>query len=400
MRYEFIFYDTHVSCFLCNVLTEKEKKLEKNKVIAFYLPQFHEIPENNQWWGEGFTEWVNVKKADSLFEGHCQPRIPLNNNYYDLSDVNVMRWQAELAKDAGLFGFCFYHYWFYEKPLLEKPILNYLAETNIDFPYCICWANESWTNGWARSEASVIMEQKYGDKVEWRRHFEFLLPFFKDDRYIKDGDKPLLVIYRPYLCKEMIEMLDFWDRLAVENGLAGITVASQRFEQAEKYQDLYDRLDYHIEYQPGFIRGKVETKKTLTKSIRQIGHDLIYQIFNKDISFHQQKNGPQRVSYDSVWESILEYSPQDEKAIAGGFVDWDNTPRHSRRGTVFTGTTPEKFGNYMKRQLRHIHREYKNNYLFLFAWNEWGEGGYLEPDEQSKTAYLDALRGAIMTSED
>ena len=143
------------------------------KVIAFYLPQYHRIPENDRWWGEGFTEWVNVKKAVPLFEGHNQPRVPMNGNYYDLSDVENMRWQVMIAKEHGLYGSCFYHYWFYERPLLEKPILNYLNQVDIEFPYCICWANESWTNAWSEADNKVIMEQKYGDKREWKRHIHF-----------------------------------------------------------------------------------------------------------------------------------------------------------------------------------------------------------------------------------
>ena len=148
------------------------------KVIAYYLPQFHEIPENNEWWGKGFTEWNNVKAAKPLYNGHYQPRIPFEKKYYDLSDIENMYWQADIARQHGLYGFCFYHYWFSDKPLLEKPIINYLNHKDIDFPYCISWANESWTNGWAKPDSSIIMEQKYGREEEWKKHFGFLLPFF------------------------------------------------------------------------------------------------------------------------------------------------------------------------------------------------------------------------------
>ena len=188
------------------------------RTIALYLPQFHEIPENNEWWGHGFTEWVNVKKAVPLFEGHQQPRIPLDNNYYDLSDVNVMRWQTELAKKYGIYGFCFYHYWFNGKKLLEKPVDNYLEAKDIDFPFCICWANEHWTNKWATENDRVLIEQKYGGREQWKEHFDYLLPFFKDSRYIYQDGKPLFVLYRPELVTRRREMLEYWNQLALENG--------------------------------------------------------------------------------------------------------------------------------------------------------------------------------------
>ena len=164
------------------------------KIIAFYLPQFHEIPENNKWWGKGFTEWVNVKKARPLFENHNQPRVPLNKNYYNLLDEKTQKEQVKLANDYGLYGFCFYHYWFDGKLLLEKPVEKFLENKSLDTHFCICWANEHWTNAWANKEAKVLIEQKYGNKKEWKEHFDYLLNFFKDDRYIKENNKPLLVI--------------------------------------------------------------------------------------------------------------------------------------------------------------------------------------------------------------
>lgn len=367
----------------------------KDKVIAFYLPQYHQIPENDKWWGEGFTEWVNVKKAKPLFIDHYQPRVPLNENYYDLSNVNVMKWQAKIAHEHGLYGFCFYHYWFYEKPLLEKPILNYLRCRDIDFPFCICWANESWTNAWAQSDNKVIMEQRYGGREEWKKHFEFLLPFFKDERYIKDENSILFVIYRPYLSDCIIEMFDYWKQLAIKNGFSGIKIASQRFEDSDKYKDIFDYMDYHIEYQPDYDRCHVRKEKTGFSLAKSQVHDFLLNKLNIDISFHKKKGGPEVFDYDDMWQKILETPPVSDKAIAGGFVDWDNTPRHGTRGSCFKGVTPEKFEFYLRKQLEHMHKDYHNNYLFLFAWNEWGEGGYMEPDEKNGYAYLEALKKTL-----
>ena len=191
------------------------------KIITFYLPQFHEIPENNEWWGKGFTEWVNVKKAQPLYEGHEQPRVPLNENYYNLLDPNVQVWQAKIAKEYGVYGFCYYHYWFNGKLLLEKPMENMLKNRDIDIPFCVCWANEPWTRAWV-GETKVLIPQLYGEKREWKEHFDYLLPFFKDSRYICDDGKPLVVIYRPEVIECLNEMLDYWNELAIQEGFEGV----------------------------------------------------------------------------------------------------------------------------------------------------------------------------------
>ena len=199
------------------------------KIIAFYLPQFHEIPENNEWWGNGFTEWVNVKAAKPLFKGHEQPRIPLNKNYYNLLDNNTIRWQIDLAKKYGVYGFCFYHYWFDGHMLLQKPMEIMKNDSNLNIPYCICWANENWTNAWkADGNVKTLIQQKYGDKEEWKKHFLYLLSFFKDPNYILEDNKPFFVIYRPEIIPCLNNMLDYWQELAKENGFNGIVFAYQQ----------------------------------------------------------------------------------------------------------------------------------------------------------------------------
>lgn len=363
------------------------------KVIAFYLPQFHEIPENNAWWGEGFTEWTNMKKAKPLFEGHNQPRVPLNHNYYNLLDRDVQRWQVEIAKKHGIYGFCFYHYWFEGKMLLEKPVENYLQETSLDLPFCMSWANVSWTNEWEGTNLNVLMEQKYGDKEEWKEHFDYLLPYFLDSRYIKIDGKPLFIIYRPDIMEHMTEMLECWNSLAKENGLKGLCYAYQHHSYYFQ-QKINTIFDYGIEYQPGFaqLSQDVGIKKYIRKACFKIGN-----ISEKYLGgvLNVSHGGLQKMDYDKIWENILSFKHDTEKMIPGAFVDWDNTPRRGKRGSVMIGASPEKFKTYFKWQVSNAKEVYKKDMLFIFAWNEWAEGGYLEPDEKNKCGYLEAIESVL-----
>lgn len=365
------------------------------KTIAFYLPQFHEIPENNEWWGKGFTEWVNIKKAKPLFDGHYQPRVPLDHNYYDLSDIKVMKWQTKMAKKYGVYGFCFYHYWFDGHLLLEKPVENFLGDKTIDFPFCICWANEHWTNAWVSKENKVLIEQKYGEEKEWRQHFEYLLPFLKDERYIKEDGKPLFVIYRPEIIECLNDMLDYWQKLAVENGLPGIVFAYQHPSYYVYPGKDESRFQYYIEYQPTFARAVA--MKQNHRILRTIKRKISVFTENKlglDIRHFTDKKLT-RFDYDETWNAILNIKPE-EKALPGAFVDWDNTPRRQNTGSVYDGVSPEKFLKYMTKQIKNAKENYKKDYLFLFAWNEWAEGGYMEPDEKRKFGMLEALREALI----
>ena len=231
------------------------------KVIAFYLPQFHDIPENDKWWGKGFTEWTNVKKARPLFDGHRQPRTPLNDNYYCLLDDDVKVWQAKIAKEHGIYGFCYYHYWFLGKKLLEKPMEQMLANPKIDIPFCICWANDAWTKAWV-GETKTIMEQKYGGEDDWKEHFNYLLSFFKDHRYIKEDNKPLVVIYRPEIIECLNDMLKCWDRLARDVGFDGLVYAYQTsgLNKVPVEKRNNKMFKYDIEFEPGYAKEAMNKK--------------------------------------------------------------------------------------------------------------------------------------------
>lgn len=366
------------------------------RIIAFYLPQFHEIPENNEWWGEGFTEWVNIRKAKPLFYNHNQPRVPLDNNYYNLLNEDTMKWQVKLAKEYGLGGFCFYHYWFDGHLLLEKPVENYLNNKELDLPFCICWANEHWTNAWVSKENKVLIEQKYGNKEDWKVHFYYLLPFIKDSRYIKNNGKPLIIIYRPEIIDCLNEMLDYWQELAIENGLPGIDFAYQHVAfDLEKNKD-DSRFAYNIEYQPTYATAfKYQNKWKVLKKFKRNIAKYLESNFKIDIRYIRP-GGLQKYDYDEIWNYILSMKPQSHKSIPGAFVDWDNTPRRSVNGSVYLGTTPEKFKKYLTKQIARTKDIYNTDMIFLFSWNEWAEGGYLEPDEKNEYAYLQAMRQALI----
>ena len=358
------------------------------KIIAFYLPQFHTFKENDEWWGKGFTEWTNVKNAKPLFEGHNQPRIPLNKNYYDLSDDKVMEWQAELAKEYGIYGFCYYHYWFDGKILMKKPMESMLNNPNITLPFCICWANEDWTRAWADKSREVLISQTYGDKKEWQRHYEYLKQFFADSRYIHVNNKPIFVIYRPEIIPCLKDMLEEWNELAKKDGFAGICYIYQFKNYNHMKSSTGYLFDYGIEYQPIFSRWEYK------KSISFIKQYLRNYVSDK-LGIESRKENVICLDYDKEWQRILKTKPRDNKMIPGAFVDWDNTPRHKNRGMIYMGTTPEKFEKYLSQQIKRAKDVYKKDMIFLFAWNEWGEGGYLEPDEHYQYRMLEAVKKAL-----
>lgn len=375
----------------------------KKRVIAFYLPQFHTIPENDLWWGKGFTEWTNTKKAKPLFEGHYQPRTPMNENYYDLSDVSVMEEQAKLAKKYGLFGFCYYHYWFKNgKKLLEKPIDNMLEDADVDIPFCLCWANENWSRNWDGGNREILMQQDYGDETDWEQHFSYFLPFFQDKRYITYEGKPVLLIYRPELIRTFDNMVGYWQRRIKEYGFPGLIIVRQFPEAFFTSNSKNDYIDFTIKFQPTFSSfsqinnygGSLvkSIKKPLKQFITLIGLlGTVRRIKEKCLQAVETKKHLEIYDYDDTWRVILQKDKYNDRLVNGAFVDWDNTPRN-KTGRAYVGATPEKFGKYMEELLR---KPTAMNSVFINAWNEWAEGAYLEPDEKYGYGYLEALKKAL-----
>lgn len=370
------------------------------KVIPVYLPQFHTIPENDKWWGEGFTEWVNVKGAQPLFEGHNQPRVPLNDNYYDLSELETLKWQCKLAKDYGIYGFCMYHYWMNGTLLLHKPMEMLLAHPEIDINYCISWANHDWTDGWKASDRAprTLIAHDFDDEQDWVDHFNYMLPFFKDPRYMTEDNKPYMVVYVPNIIRKLNKMLDMWTQMAIDAGFDGLTYIYQ--SAASMFDDTWDRskFTYGVEMNPQYVnlalnKGVEKISPRLIKYSR-----LIKKMLGIKRSLVLDTNKPKSVrveDYDECWKNILSLRPGQEGIIPCAFVDWDNTPRHKDRGYVFTESTPDKFKGYLKQLIYNTQEYYKSDKIFMFAWNEWAEGGYLEPDKKYGMGYLEAIKEAI-----
>ncbi len=363
------------------------------KIIAFYLPQFHTIPENDQWWGKGFTEWTNVKKARPLYPGHNQPRIPLDGNYYCLLDDNkTLSRQCQMAKEYGIYGFCFYHYWFSGKKLLEKPVENFLRDRTLNMPFCLCWANEHWTNAWVSNKDKILIEQKYGNRNEWEEHYQYFKPFFSDERYIKNGNKPLLVIYRPEIIPCIKEMMAFFRERAITDGFAGIEFAYQSL--AYDLKDYREGLffDYDIEYQPLYARTFMKSKipglfRHAFRCLKSFSYKYKMNIGNPDLL--------KKYNYRDIWNYILNTPPVSGNSVPCGFVDWDNTPRREKGGSVIEGYDSKLFQEYMTKLIQKTKDVYHRDFMFFFAWNEWAEGGYLEPDTKYGYEKLSAIRQAL-----
>lgn len=367
------------------------------KAIALYLPQFHSIPENDEWWGKGFTEWTNVKKSKSLFKGHIQPEVPLNNDYYNLLDPDVLVNQANMAKKYGIYGFCYYHYWFVGKLLLEKPLENMLKNKSVDIPFCLSWANESWARTWDGKETDVLIKQNYEEsQAEWENHFEYLLNFFKDERYIKVDNKPMLIIYKPFLMKKFPEMVKYWNEMARKAGFDGIYFGYQ-YPASFDNNTVQETFDFGIEFEPLYTNKEFNEELSHMNKREKLQYTLKY---NKEWLKHKIKKKinnetPTIYDYDEIWQRILKREPKKNNIVPGAFPAWDNTPRKGIDGIVYYKATPEKFEKYLKQQIQRAQQVYHSDFIFINAWNEWGEGAHLEPDEDNKYGYLEAVKKSL-----
>lgn len=383
--------------------------MSKNRIIAFYLPQFHPIPENDEWWGPGFTEWTNVVGAKPLFRGHVQPRIPADLGFYDLRLPETRAAQAELARQAGIEGFCYYHYWFGDgRQLLERPFNEVLASGEPDFPFCLCWANHTWasstwTNARSRKKDShILMEQRYPGKEDNEAHFRALLPSFKDSRYIRVDGKPLFAVFDPFKFDDAAAFIEQWRELAQANGLPGIHfVAVVRTANPTSYiksrREGSDSIEAVAEKWVGEALSKgfdaAATDNHLYAQIRARGvlrsawHDFLAQKLHIQRPFIFQQAEINRYM-------LLELEKRDN-IYPTLFPNWDRTPRN-RDDAVYVNSTPEVFESLTRRAFALVaEKPEEHRIVFIKSWNEWGEGNYMEPDRQYGRGYIEALRRAV-----
>ncbi len=357
--------------------------MEEIKPIAIYLPQFHPIPENDKWWGKGFTEWTNVTKAKPRFEGHYQPHLPADLGFYDLRLEEARIAQEQLAKVYGVYGFCYYHYWFNGKQLLQEPLDRKLKNPKEDLPFILCWANENWTRTWDGADHQVLLKQEYSFEDD-AAHIQHLIPYFKEERYIKVNGKPMFIIYRPRLFPDIEKTISIWRKAVQDDGFPDIYIG---FAQNEENSFLPSEkgFDFGFQFQPNFgsqSRGIVYGTHILKRIKRRIRKKLGLALENFDYYFDY-------LNYSQIQKEL-----GFKKDIYPGITPmWDNSARRKENPFILHNSTPEIYKDW----LSHIKKNYPwdsvpEQFLFINAWNEWAEGNHLEPCQKWGSAYLEATK--------
>jgi len=353
------------------------------RLVAFYLPQYHPIPENDEWWGRGFTEWTNVGKAKPMFSGHYQPHVPADLGYYDLRVPETRIAQADLAREYGIEAFCYYHYWFAGKRILERPLNEVLQSGQPDFPFCICWANQSWTGIWHGNPGKVLIEQTYPGFDDYKAHFNELLPLFSDKRYLTVNGKPLFVIYRPGDIPDVAKVLDYWQKLSVMSGLPGLHIVA-----LINGTQTWNPLEYGFNATvtqglPPLRRNQYISRRRPVKRLSKLCQDMLGR--------------PTIHRYEDVMFENLTDKNLSQNNYPCLIPNWDNTPRSGSNGLVMHGSTPELFRMQLKKSLKIMEDSApEHKIIFVKSWNEWAEGNHLEPDLKYGRAYLDVIREEII----
>jgi len=379
------------------------------RIIAFYLPQYHPIPENDEWWGKGFTEWVNVAKAKPLFRGHNQPHIPADLGFYDLRMPEIREEQARMAREAGIEGFCYWHYWFEDgKELLERPFNEVLKSKRPDFPFCIGWANESWTNKTWHKQSSlvktgILLEQKYS-KEDYIKHFYSLLPAFKDERYILVDGKPLFYVFKPLQIPNPKEFIDLWNSLAIENGLKGFHFVGMTFNTSFREigkqgagKVIVPPTDKSAEYYNHLLESGFDAVNSRGHARAEFMLSGRYTTFvKKGISYILGVNFLNKFDHRKINEIYYVKEDNWEKVYPTIMPNWDRSPRSGKRACIYTHSTPEVFKQHVLDALAVVkNKAPEHQIIFLKSWNEWGEGNFMEPDLEYGHGYLDALKSAL-----
>jgi len=354
------------------------------RLIAFYLPQFHPIPQNDEWWGPGFTEWTNVAKARPLFRGHVQPHIPADLGFYDLRLPETRAAQAELARRYGIEGFCYWHYWFAGQRLLERPFNEVLASREPDFPICLGWANQTWTGVWHGAPNRVLIEQTYPGVTDYVNHFNELRPAFEDSRYIRVDGKPLFIVYCPWEMPDTWEFTDCWRSMAEKTGLGGMFFVGRA---PEDWIPVEHGFDGSFTWRSYISTASAHPLAVMLDKIRERIRGRVRRLINVR---------PTVVKYRNVVERAFVREPHRPDRFPVVVPNWDNTPRSGVRGLVFQGSTPELFGRYLSEAIHRVaSNDEEHRIVFLRSWNEWAEGNYVEPDIEFGHRYLQAISQAL-----
>ena len=358
--------------------------MSKARVIAFYLPQYFPTPENDRWWGKGFTEWTNVGRTKPLFRGHYQPKVPADLGYYDLRVPEVRTQQAELAKEAGIEGFCYWHYWFAGQRLLDRVFKEVVEGGKPDFPFCLCWANHSWyQKTWDPNKPNrLLIEQTYPGLEDYEAHFYALLPAFKDSRYMKVNGKLIFGLFAPLDIPNAKLFKETWNKLAIKNGLNGFAFFGYlpQSVKSDKIDRVLGSFDYvALDQYATAITSKADFFMRMQKWIRN--HVL-----------HQPYIG----LYKDYVNYLSRHTPVDDKILPCILPNYDHTPRSGRRGMLLHNSTPTLWGKLLENVfMLRSHIKEEENLVFIKAWNEWGEGNYLEPDLKYGKDYLKVLRDQL-----
>lgn len=353
------------------------------RALAFYLPQFHPIPENDDWWGKGFTEWTNTAKAKPLFEGHYQPHVPADLGFYDLRVPETRKAQADLARDYGIEAFCYYHYWFAGKRLLERPFNEVLRSGEPDFPFCLCWANQTWTGIWHGEPKRVLMEQTYPGIEDHRRHFDYLLRAFFDKRNIRVEDKPVFIVYDPDALPESKKVTDLWRDWAIKAGLPGLfLMAVHNSPDWDPKVAGFDAVVISRLPPRRFYMKKWATWKNPMRKFRY---------WNAD-----RQNLPTIHQYQYAVRQVITEPVPGIESYPCVIPNWDNTPRSGANGLVLNGSTPELFRTHLRRAIQRVSGlPADRRFVFVKSWNEWAEGNHLEPDLRFEHRYLEVVRDEL-----
>lgn len=380
----------------------------KARVIAYYLPQFHPIPENDKYWGKGFTEWTNVAKAKPLFKGHYQPRIPADLGFYDLRLPEVREQQAQMAREAGIEGFCYWHYWFGNgKRLLQRPFNEVLQSGKPDFPFCLAWANHSWkTSTWENGgKDRMIVEQRYLGEEDYTMHFQQVLPSLRDKRYITIEDKPLFALFDPYNFRDVSNFIKTWQRLAKENGLKGIyfiAICNSTSTLQRNADGTLKRVTPNLQSSERVYNDLLNLGFDGINSFGKSRAEMLYmgkyaRIVKKLLHQYLPFLPTHCIDYEKITQHF--FAPEDswQNVYPSIFPQWDRTPRAGNSEGVYIKATPTSFKKHIQDALNVIkNKDVEHQILFLRSWNEWGEGNYVEPDLKYGHAFLDAIKETIV----